>query len=55
MLYKNLAMALVIGISSQASYASVEKSSFCDTCVTDQQYMTHARSLIKKDGSIVTQ
>jgi len=55
MLYKNLVIALVvgvIGIYSQASYASEEISSFCDTCVTDQQYMTHARSLIEKDGSI---
>lgn len=52
-MFRNLALSLTIGFFSQMSTASEIASSHCETCITDQQYMTHARSLVNKDETKV--
>ncbi|WP_076539226.1 hypothetical protein [Shewanella sp. UCD-KL21] len=52
MMYKNLVIALLLGVSSQVALASEEATSFCETCTTDQQFMAKARSLSSENGVV---
>lgn len=54
MLYKKLIFALIVGVYSQAAHATEEVLSICNTCEIDQQYMSHARSLVSTNETIIT-
>jgi hypothetical protein len=53
MLYKNLIIALVLGVSAQSAYASEEIYTDCNTCSTDSEFTRAARSQSELNSTVV--